>query len=146
MDTTSKANALSQGPVEYHAARWQEIQESLSEEQVQLLGFHQKGASDLHSVAIYEQYSRDRLAGVEMIARALLAHYQAALSVLERFYPIDRIAEAVADQVKLDDGEAQPVIVDRLSDPLWIAEVIERGHALVEQAEKQEAIDGAPQG
>jgi hypothetical protein len=125
--TDTQADAMRQTPEGYRATRESEIAECLSLAQARLLGLDQPDIRGLYEIIHNLRYARERMVGVEQIARALLGHYQAALRVIARQYDADRAAAAVAAELALDDGRMQTIEVDELCDPQWIAAVMASG-------------------
>jgi hypothetical protein len=125
--TDTQADAMRQTPEGYRATREGEIAEGLSLAQARLLGLDQPDIRGLYEIIHNLRYARERMVGVERMARVLLGHYQAALRVIAQQYDAEWAAEAVAAEFVWDDGGMQAIEVDDLCDPVWIAAVMTRG-------------------
>lgn len=119
--TDTQADAMRQTPEAYCATRGREIAASLNLAQARLLGLDQPEIRGLYEIINNLCYARERMIGVEQIARVLLGHYQAALRVIARYYDAERAAVAITDELMHDDGQIQTIEVTDLCDPWWIA-------------------------
>jgi hypothetical protein len=121
MTEDMQVDAMRQTPGEYCAMREREIAASLNLAQARLLGLDQPEIRGLYEIINHLRYARERMVGVEQIARVLLGHYQAALRVIARYYDAERAAVAVTDELMHDDGQIQAIEIKDLCDPWWIA-------------------------
>jgi hypothetical protein len=140
--TEMQADAMRQTPEGYRATRESEIAACLSLAQARLLGIDQPDIRGLYEIVHNLRYARERMVGVEQIARVLLWHYQAALRVIAWQRDAGQAAEAIAAELLHDDGQMQAIEVDDLCDPQWIAAVMASG----QRAGKAKMGDGTQDG